>query len=85
MTLGFRDLEQIGRGTHLAPVVGAMKRVQGRQWDVASGGPGRRTAGFDARSTRLLYGDDSRLSDNFIDIVAVVAAIVVTTVIALAC
>ena len=84
MAVGFRDLEQIGRGMHLALVPGVMKRVQDRHYGVASREPGGST-GLGVRSAGPSYDRDMGLSDDAIDVVAVVAAIVLLTLITLAC
>jgi len=61
-----------------------MQGVQDRQYDVASQEPGKRAASG-VRSGRPSYDRETGISDDAIDIVAVVVAIVLMTLIALAC
>lgn len=58
-----------------------MKRVE----DVAPLGTHNRHTGFAARTPRLPYGSETGPNEDVIDIVAVLAAIVFVTLIALAC
>ncbi len=78
---GIRRLPGAGRGTHLALVPAAMKSDQSSRAGGATPGPGL----FAARRASRLYDDDKGLDDDVIDIVAVVVAIVLVTMIALAC
>ena len=61
-----------------------MKRAQGRPPDGVPGEPGS-PAGFAVPNAPGLYDGEKGLNDDVIDIVAVVVAIVIVTLIALAC